>query len=360
MAATILAGAVPRSSPTSPRSPTSPAWPTCSRPWASPSAATGDRLEIDRPAEHRPRGALRAGRAHAGLDRGARPPPGPRGPGQGGAARAATTSATARSTCTCGPSSSWAQSSTSAHGFIEASGRTAARRARCLEFPSVGATENALMAAVLAEGDHGHRERGPRARARRPGRLPQPHGRQHPRGGSSRPSPSRASRRSTPVEHEVIPDRIEAATFLAAVAWPAARSCSSAPGPSTWTCSSPSWARWACASRPTSDGIWAMARRRPVADRRVDAALPAAWPPTTSRCWWRCCAWPTGPASSPRTSSGAASATSTSWCAWGPTSASRATTPIVRGREQLSGAPVRAHDIRAGAALVVAALRAEG
>jgi UDP-N-acetylglucosamine 1-carboxyvinyltransferase len=33
---------------------------------------------------------------------------------------------------------------------------------------------------------------------------------------------------------------------------------------------------------------------------------------------------------------------------------------VVRGRPQLSGAPVRAHDIRAGAALVVAGLAAEG
>ncbi len=33
---------------------------------------------------------------------------------------------------------------------------------------------------------------------------------------------------------------------------------------------------------------------------------------------------------------------------------------VVRGRERLSGAPVRAHDIRAGAALVVAGLAAEG
>src|SRR4029079_1420594 len=33
---------------------------------------------------------------------------------------------------------------------------------------------------------------------------------------------------------------------------------------------------------------------------------------------------------------------------------------VVRGVPRLSGAPVRAHDIRAGAALVVAALRAEG
>ncbi len=33
---------------------------------------------------------------------------------------------------------------------------------------------------------------------------------------------------------------------------------------------------------------------------------------------------------------------------------------VVRGVDRLSGAPVRAHDIRAGAALVVAALGAEG
>ena len=33
---------------------------------------------------------------------------------------------------------------------------------------------------------------------------------------------------------------------------------------------------------------------------------------------------------------------------------------VIRGVENLSGAPVRAHDIRAGAALVVAALRAQG
>ena len=33
---------------------------------------------------------------------------------------------------------------------------------------------------------------------------------------------------------------------------------------------------------------------------------------------------------------------------------------VVRGRERLSGAPVRAHDIRAGAALVLAGLTAEG
>jgi UDP-N-acetylglucosamine 1-carboxyvinyltransferase len=33
---------------------------------------------------------------------------------------------------------------------------------------------------------------------------------------------------------------------------------------------------------------------------------------------------------------------------------------VVRGVERLSGAPVKAHDIRAGAALVIAALAADG
>jgi UDP-N-acetylglucosamine 1-carboxyvinyltransferase len=33
---------------------------------------------------------------------------------------------------------------------------------------------------------------------------------------------------------------------------------------------------------------------------------------------------------------------------------------VVRGVERLSGAPVRAHDIRAGAAVVIAALKADG
>ena len=37
-----------------------------------------------------------------------------------------------------------------------------------LDFPSVGATENVLMAAVLAPGHHGHRQRGARAGDRRP------------------------------------------------------------------------------------------------------------------------------------------------------------------------------------------------
>ena len=45
-----------------------------------------------------------------------------------------------------------------------------------LEYPSHTATDNLLMAAVPGQGDHGHRERRPRARGVRPGRVPERHG----------------------------------------------------------------------------------------------------------------------------------------------------------------------------------------
>ena len=46
--------------------------------------------------------------------------------------------------------------------------------------------------------------------------------------------------------------------------------------------------------------------------------------------------------------------------AWAPTCVTRAATPSSAGWQRLSGAPVRALDVRAGAALVLAGLAAEG
>ena len=107
---------------------------------------------------------------------------------------------------------------TLSHGFIDARVPPSGLRGAniLLEFPSVGATENALMAAVLAKGttviDNAARE--PeiadlaaflnRMGARIVGRR---HVHDHGRG----------RRRAGPCEHTVIPDRIEAATFLAAL-----------------------------------------------------------------------------------------------------------------------------------------------
>ncbi len=66
------------------------------------------------------------------------------------------------------------------HGYIHATapegGRPLAANVT-LDFASVGATENLLMASVLARGYHGHRERGPGTGDRRSDRVPQLDGR---------------------------------------------------------------------------------------------------------------------------------------------------------------------------------------
>ena len=69
---------------------------------------------------------------------------------------------------------------------------------------------------------------------------------------------------------------------------------------------------------------------------------------------------PTARRWSPRTSSRPGSCSSTSSRGWAPTCAPTATTPSSAAGERLSGAPVRATDIRAGAGLVLAGLVADG
>ena len=130
------------------------------------------------PGRHRARGALRARRAHPGLHRGARAAAGPLRAGAGvtagrrrlrppahrhAPARASRPSAR-RSSCA---TATWRPGPTTCFGADIT-----------LEFPSVGATENILMAAVHAQGHDGARQRRPRARDRRPLPLPQHHGRQ--------------------------------------------------------------------------------------------------------------------------------------------------------------------------------------
>ena len=65
---------------------------------------------------------------------------------------AATPSAPAASTCTSRVSSGWARPIVSEHGFLVATAPRLTGTAIWLDFPSVGATENLVMAAVLASG----------------------------------------------------------------------------------------------------------------------------------------------------------------------------------------------------------------
>ena len=83
------------------------------------------------------------------------------------------------------------------HGFLIARADRLRGATIWLDFPSVGATENLLMAAVLAKGTHGHRQRGPRAGDRRPVQTAHRDGRPARRAPAPRRWRSRASRGCT-------------------------------------------------------------------------------------------------------------------------------------------------------------------
>src|SRR5262249_48004105 len=103
-----------------------------------------------------------------------------------------------------------------AHGYIEARAAHLLGTRIVLEFPSVGATENILMAAVRAKGttviDNAAREPEIADLAAFLTRM----GAQILGAGSSTIEIEGVEQLS-PVDHAVVPDRIEAATFLAAV-----------------------------------------------------------------------------------------------------------------------------------------------
>jgi UDP-N-acetylglucosamine 1-carboxyvinyltransferase len=84
-------------------------------------------------------------------------------------------------------------------------------------FVSVGATEHAMLAAVLADGATTDPQRRLRARTARPADLPERHGRQ----GGGRGDPDHHHHRRRPLHgatHSVIPDRIEMGTYAVAAA----------------------------------------------------------------------------------------------------------------------------------------------
>ena len=104
-------------------------------------------------------------------------------------------------------------------GYVKAAALRGLKGAE-IEFPfvSVGATEHAMLAAVLAQGRHRAEERGARAGDRRPRRLPQRHGREGRRRGHERnphPGRRRAPRRQA---HRSWPTASRAGTYAMAAA----------------------------------------------------------------------------------------------------------------------------------------------
>ena len=246
----------------------------------------------------------------------------------------------------------------SAHGYIEATTDGLIGTRILLEFPSVGATENALMAAVLAKGttviDNAAREPEIADLAAFLNRM----GAQVLGAGSSTVTVDGVDHLG-PVEHSVIPDRIEAATFLAALGVAGGEITLAGARADHMDMLVQKLGEMGMRISPQTDGMWAMAPGRLQA---VDVStLPYPGLATDYKPFF---------VSLLTTAEGVGIVTENIFSGrfryidelvrMGADIRTEGHHAVVRGRDRLSGAPVRAHDIRAGAALVVAALGAEG
>jgi len=246
----------------------------------------------------------------------------------------------------------------SRHGYLEGRVDGLVGTRVLFEFPSVGATENVLMAAVLAKGtttiENAAREPEIADLAAFLNRM----GARVLGAGSSTITVEGVEALS-PVTHEVIPDRIEAATFLAAVGAAGGEITLQGARADHMDMLITKLGAMGMRISPQTDGVWAMAAGRL---RSVDVStLPYPGIATDYK--------PLIVALL-ATADGVGIVTENLFAGrfryvdelvrMGADIRTEGHHAVVRGVEQLSGAPVRAHDIRAGAALVVAALRAEG
>jgi UDP-N-acetylglucosamine 1-carboxyvinyltransferase len=247
---------------------------------------------------------------------------------------------------------------TSSHGFIEATASQLVGTKVMLEFPSVGATENVMMAAVLAKGttiiENAAREPEIADLASMLNRMGA-----HVLGAGTPTIEIDGVDELTAVDHTVVPDRIEAATYLAAVGV--------AGGEVTLVGARPDHMEMLCQKlgemgmriSPDPSGLWAMASGRL---RAVDiATLPYPGVATDYKPMLVALL---------SVADGVGIVSENLFAGrfryidelirMGADIRTEGHHAVVRGKARLSGAPVRAHDIRAGAALVVAALGADG
>ena len=245
-----------------------------------------------------------------------------------------------------------------AHGYIEATADRLHGTRVLLEFPSVGATENILMAAVLAKGttviDNAAREPEIADLAAFLNRMGA-----HVVGAGGSTIEVEGVEELFPVEHEVIPDRIEAATFLTAVALAGGEITIEGARADHMDMPIQKLGDMGMRISPTSTGLWASAPKRL---RSIDVStLPYPGIATDYK---------------PLVVTMLTVASSVGIVTenlypgrfkyveqlqrLGADIRTDGHHAVVRGVQRLSGAPVKAPDIRAGAALVVAGLAAVG
>lgn len=246
----------------------------------------------------------------------------------------------------------------SAHGYVEVTANKLVGARIVLEFPSVGATENALTAAVLSEGttiiDNAARE--PEiadlaAFLNRMGAIVL--------GAGSSTLQIEGVKELHSVSHEIIPDRIESATFLAALGIVSGEITLRGARSQHMDMFQEKCTQMGMKISSTPDGIWASMENRL---RSVDiATLP--YPGVATDYKPMLVAMLT-------TADGVSIVTENlfhgrfryidEFVRMGADIRYEGHHAVIRGVPRLSSAPVRAHDIRAGAALTIAALKADG
>jgi UDP-N-acetylglucosamine 1-carboxyvinyltransferase len=245
-----------------------------------------------------------------------------------------------------------------AHGYIEATADQLIGTRILLEFPSVGATENALLAGVLAKGttiiDNAAREPEIADLASFLNRM----GAQIVGAGSSTIEVEGVEELA-PVEHDVIPDRIEAATFLTAVALAGGEVTIEGARPEHMDMLISKVGDMGVRIAATNEGLWISAPNRL---RSIDVStLPYPGVATDYKPFF---------VTMLAVADGVGIVTENIFSGrfryvaelirMGADIRTEGHHAVVRGVPRLSGAPVRASDIRAGASLVLAGLVAEG
>ncbi len=245
-----------------------------------------------------------------------------------------------------------------AHGYIHGSAAKLVGSRILLEFPSVGATENILMASVLAEGvtviDNAAREPEIADLCELLNKM----GADIVGAGSPTLTIEGVGEMHS-ADHCVIPDRIEAATYLAAVGITGGEITIEGARHDHMAMLCRKLGDMGMRISPDSNGLWALA---PETLRSADCpTLPYPGLATDFMPFL---------VAMLATSAGVGIVTENLFAGrfryvdelrrMGADITTDTHHAVVRGVDQLSGAPVKAHDIRAGAALVVAGLGADG
>lgn len=248
-----------------------------------------------------------------------------------------------------------------AHGYIHARSQNLQGARVLLEFPSVGATENLVMAAVRAKGttviDNAAREPEIADLCELLNKM----GAQIIGAGSSTITIDGVDSQDAlhSADHTVIPDRIEAATYLCAVGITGGEITVAGARHEHMSMLCQKLGEMGMRISHDPDGIWALAPRRMTsADCQ---SLPYPGIATDFKPFL---------VTLLATADGVGIVTENLFSGrfryvdelrrMGADIRTDSHHAVIRGVEKLSGAPVRAHDIRAGSALVIAGLAADG